>query len=477
MVAAERRVEDHQGQQVVGRGTGGDKLRVRLGELSRPTAAVQRADGRDIIASADRHGQVRVAGGHRVNTGPSHAEKPTRMGTGRHVRQDHLLALLGVRLGQRDEGLRHRRGVVDGHDHQRRRVLPASGHGVAQVRGQALRLAPPPAGPDPRSRQPAPRAQVTDTEADRRAEHVRHVITAPQPIGHDSTHHDDAHADHEPGEERRGHVLQGPLQAGMVIRGGRVQHLAALDHRRRGRLGGRLVVGRRLLKRGEQRRRLGAVGLQCGELALPGRRVGFRRNLADLPGDAVEVLLCLGDLGIKHGLHLLLLPRQKLRAELQEFRGQRLGQHQGAIGGRRGHRDKEYLVGDDRGGTGGLKASGALLQAQLVDDSLRYRTAFRQRHVGEHGRHRVLIRVVGDDERRRRLVGGRELQIQPAARDEPDQAGSEPEAHVAPESRPEETEVYQRSGHLVDRAIFDRMLSCEAILGHRDVVIGPYLLR
>ena len=137
-VAAERRVEDDQAQQVVGRLGGGGEFRAGLGELRRPATAAQRADGRDVIRGTDRHGQFHVLGGHLVDPRCLDAEKPGRRGPGRHIGEHDGLAFPGVGPGQRHERGGHFRGVVHGHDCQRRRAGRVPGNGIAQVCAQPL---------------------------------------------------------------------------------------------------------------------------------------------------------------------------------------------------------------------------------------------------------------------------------------------------------------------------------------------------
>jgi hypothetical protein len=110
----------------------------------------------------------------------------------------------------------------------------------------------------------------------------------------------------------------------MIERGG-VQHLAALNHGRRGGFRSGLIVRHGLAQCVDRVGGVGALSVQLGQLGLPGRRLGFLRQLAYPLVDGVQVLLRLGHLSVQSGqLELILVPQQA-GTELEKLRGQRLG--------------------------------------------------------------------------------------------------------------------------------------------------------
>ena len=89
VVAAQGRVEGDQGEQKVGRGTGGDQSLVRLSPHSRGAATAHRTDGRNVITLRHRHHKPRAVEAHPANSRiPGSQQMSQRSATGKVCHDD-----------------------------------------------------------------------------------------------------------------------------------------------------------------------------------------------------------------------------------------------------------------------------------------------------------------------------------------------------------------------------------------------------
>lgn len=164
-----------------------------------------------------------------------------------------------------------------------------------------LQVTPPSVTPE-QARQPAVFRKRANAEPDWRANGVRDVIPAAQPVGCHSPDDDDGHAEYEAAEQAADRVNGPALQDRVLGGGGSVEHLAALHHFLRDQPRARQGHGRVLPYQNQRDARLRTLRPQAAELALLSGRAGLSRYLVELADNRVEVLLGLADLLGKLGL-------------------------------------------------------------------------------------------------------------------------------------------------------------------------------